>query len=277
MTRQPEKPNLFDFIDYRLWLRDVFAFLKKTSSGFSHRKLAARLSLSSPSFMSEVLKGKKNLSRKLLFRLCKFLNFSEREAQYFELLVLFNQAREMEEKNHFFGQMAKFRRSRAKVIHEEQYKFYTKWYYSAVWNFFGVNSKMSNPAAIAREIYPSITATQVRESITLLLKLELLKKTANGYTVTQNHIVTDNPFKGMAAIPFNQSLLDLGMHALSSVPGKSRQYNVLMFSISENGFKTIKERIRGFQEELREIIERDSGEDRIYTLATQLFPNSRNH
>ena len=72
-----------------------------------------------------------------------------------------------------------------------------------------------------------------------------------------------------------REVLGLSMEVLETVPPESRQYNALMFSISAEGFQAVKDRIRSFQEELREIIDRDGKEDRIYTLTMQLFPNSK--
>ena len=79
----------------------------------------------------------------------------------------------------------------------------------------------------------------------------------------------------MATRQHLHDLSGLAMGALDSVPPERRQYNALMFSVSEAGFTAVKDRIGSFQEELREIVERDSGEDRIYTLTMQLFPNSQ--
>jgi hypothetical protein len=67
----------------------------------------------------------------------------------------------------------------------------------------------------------------------------------------------------------------LAMGALDSVPPERRQFNALMFSVSEAGFKAVKERIGSFQEELREIVDRDSGEVRIYSLTLRLTPNTQ--
>jgi uncharacterized protein (TIGR02147 family) len=271
------KPKIIEYIDFRAYLKDFFDYKKEKTPKFSHRKLAASLSLASPSFMAEVIKGKKNLSKKIILKLQDILQFTEREFRYFEILVQFNQSKSMEEKNHYFTQLSKFRGSRAKTINENQYKFYTKWYYSAVWTYFGYNTNERDPAKIASEIFPPISPKQVNESINLLLHLKLIKKMANGYAATENHIVTENPFRGMVASQYNRLFMEMAKNALDTVPGRSRQYHVLMFSISQKGFQSIKERIRSFQEELRDIIERDQAEDRIYTLCMQLFPNSKNH
>lgn len=67
----------------------------------------------------------------------------------------------------------------------------------------------------------------------------------------------------------------MSMELLEKTPPELRQYNALMFTVSPGGFATVKERVRSFLEELREILDRDQNEDRIYSLTLQLFPNSR--
>ena len=158
------KPKIIEYIDFRLFLKDFFEFKKKSIKKFSYRKLAASLSLSSPSFISEVIKGKKKLSQRLILKLSDLMQLSDRDSEYLELLVKFNQARGMEEKNHYFRQLSKFRSSMAKIIHTNQYKFYSKWYYPAVWNYFGMNQNETNPSMIAREIFPQVTPARPSRS-----------------------------------------------------------------------------------------------------------------
>ena len=100
-----KKLKITEYIDFRSYLGDYFLMQKKASSKFSHRQFAATLKLSSPSFISEVIKGKKNLSQKLILKLATVLQFNDQENNYFEILVKFNQSKSMEEKNHFFLQL----------------------------------------------------------------------------------------------------------------------------------------------------------------------------
>lgn len=272
-----KKPLILQYLDYRDFIRDHCAYRKDAESRFSQRSFArlAGLPLSSSSLLPAILKGRRNLSQSLRVKFGKALDLSDREYRYFDLLVQFNQAKGMTEKNHFFAQLAKFRSSRAQIVDETQYRYFSKWYHSAVRNYFGINQKQKNPAAIASRILPSITPSQAEESIHLLLELGLIKKTASGYTVTDKHLYTEKDVRALAAKQHIQELTGMSMQVLETVPAHRRQYNALMFSISENGFHAVKERIRSFQEELRDIIDRDDKEDRIYTLTMQLFPNSK--
>jgi uncharacterized protein (TIGR02147 family) len=270
-------PLILQYLDFRDFLRDFAAYRKKSDPGFSQRTFAreAGLPASCSSLLPAVIKGRRQLSQNLRLKFGKGMRLGEREYRYFDLLVQFNQAKGMAEKNFFFGQLTKFRSSRARIVGETQYRFFSKWYYSAVWNYFGFEQKQRHPGVIAANILPPITPTQAEEAIRLLLELGLIKKTASGYMVAERHIYTEKNVQAIAARQHIQEMGALAMQVFESTPADQRQYNALMFSISKDGFKSIKDRIRSFQEELREIIDRDAQEDRVYTLTMQLFPNSK--
>jgi uncharacterized protein (TIGR02147 family) len=278
----PEKasaagPQILQYLDYRDFLRDYSAHQKIVNPDFSQRTFArdAGLPASTSSLLPAIIKGRRQLSQNLRIKFGKAMRLGEREYRYFDLLVQFNQAKGMAEKNFFFAQLTKFRSSRAQIVGETQFRFFSKWYYSAVWNYFGIDQKQRHPGIIGSNIFPPLTPGQVEESVKLLLELGLIKKTASGYAVTDKHIYTEKNVQAMAARQHIQELTGMAMEVFETVPADARQYNALMFSISGEGFNAIKDRIRSFQEELREIIDRDGKEDRIYTLTMQLFPNSK--
>ncbi|MDB5106836.1 MAG: hypothetical protein JWP91_4525 [Fibrobacteres bacterium] len=270
-------PQILQYLDYRDFLRDHYAYRKAVDGDFSQRTFAreAGLPVSCSSLLPAVIKGRRQLSQNLRIKFGKAMRLGEREYRYFDLLVQFNQAKGMTEKNHFFAQLTKFRSSRAQIVGETQYRFFSKWYYSAVWNYFGIDQKQRHPGVIAANILPPITPTQAEEAIKLLLELGLIKKTASGYAVAERHIYTEKNVQAMAARQHIQELGGMAMQVFETLPADQRQYNALMFSVSKDGFQAIKDRIRSFQEELREIIDRDNHVDRVYSLTLQLFPNSK--
>ena len=278
MAIEKEKqPKLLQYLDYRAYLTDYCAWRREADPEFSQRVFAkeAGLPSSSSSLLPAVLKGRRNLSQTLRVKFARALKLPERDGNYFDVLVQFNQAKGMTEKNFFFAQLSKFRASQAHVLHEGQFEFFSKWHYSAVRNYFSMETRERNPAVIAARLFPEVTAEQVEDAIGLLLQLELIKKTANGYAVTEKHISTPKDVQARAARDHMLELMRMSQETLALTPPDLRQYNALMFTVSAQGFTTVKERVRSFLEELREILDRDQGEDRIYSLTLQLFPNSR--
>jgi uncharacterized protein (TIGR02147 family) len=274
---EKNRPQAFQFLDYRAFLNSYCQWRRDSDPDFSQRTFAKEAGLppSSSSLLPAVLKGRRNLSQNLRVKFSGALGLPEREGRYFDLLVQFNQAKGMTEKNFFFAQLSKFRASRAQVLQDPQFDFFSHWYYSAVRNYFGMETRERNPAVIAAKLFPAVSATQVEDAIEVLLKLGLIKKTANGYTITEKHISTPQDVRATVAREHMRELTRMSLEVLDKTPPEARQYNALMFTVSPQGFTAVKERIRSFLEELREILDRDQAEDRIYTLTLQLFPNSR--
>ena len=272
-----EGPQILRYLDFRDFLKDYYAFRRERDEDFSQRVFAREVGIAagSSSLIPAILKGDRNLSPGLRIKFGKALGLHERDYRYFDLLVQFNQAKVMTEKNFFFAQLAKFRTSRAQILDATQYRYFSRWYYSAVWNYFGIHQKQRHPGIIAASMVPPLTAQQVDESIRLLLELGLIKKTASGYAVTDKHIYTEKDVQAMAVRQQFTDLMGLAVQVLDTVPPEERQYNSLMFTVSPNGFRALKDRIRSFQEEVRDIIDHDAKEDRICTLNMQLFPNSK--
>ncbi|MDB5047534.1 MAG: hypothetical protein JWO30_605 [Fibrobacteres bacterium] len=272
-----ERPNIFLFLNYREFIKDYCKHEKTINRLFSLRTFSGKISptLFTSGLLYAILKGKRNMSSTLRPKFVRAMALKEREAQYFEFLVQFNQAKDMEEKNHYFLQLSQFRGSKAKILSESQYKFFSNWYYPVIWNYFELNQTQTNPVEIAKRIHPTVTSNQVEEAIQLLMSLKLIKKMANGYAVTDKHIATEPEFRGFLAKHYNLQFIQMAANMLDSVAPEYRQYNTLVFSTSERGFEAIKERIVSFQEELKEIIDRERETDRICTLSMQLYPNTK--
>lgn len=269
-----QAPQLLDFLDYREFLNTWVHHRKKIKQGFSLRSLSLRLGLSSTSFLSAVIKGKKNLSDDLRHRLLTVLCLDENEQEYFHLLVQFNQAKGMEHQNVLFQQLQRFRGSRAHLLSQGQYRLYHQWYYVAVWNYIGLYPQQIHPGQIAASLQPRVTPEQVQEAIQVLMELGLIRRIANGYEICQTHLTTQSDVSSLAARNHTQELLSIAKELMDQVKPQDRQYNTLMFQVSPQGLQTVKKRVRQFQEELRDILDHDQGEDRIYTLVMALFPHS---
>lgn len=271
------QPDIFQYLDYRAYLNDLIAYECSKGERISIRALSARIlpSLSASGLLSGVLKGKKNLGPNLRAKFAKAFQLKTRESRFFELLVQFNQAESLQEKNQLFAQLSRFRQSRAKVILEGQYLFFSRWYFPVVWNYFGINQKQKNPAEIAAALFPPLTPAQVEEAIRLLLDLKLIKKLANGYSVTENHMATETEFRGLVAAQYSEQFLKLASESLYHVPPKSRQFTTMIFSSSRATVDIIKEKMALFQEEIQEVLDKDPGSECIHTFGMHLYPNTR--
>ncbi len=274
---KPVQPIVTDYLDYRSFLKDYFRHRKQEQAGYSMRTFARNpsLGISSSGFMTNLLKGSRNLTQRQRLQFAKVLKLDERHAEYFDFLVQFNQAKSIEEKNHFFAYLSKHRGSQAKILLEKQYQFFANWHHSVIWNYLGLDKAEGNPARMAKHLAENLSAAEVEESLNLLLDMGLIKKQANGYGVTDRHLVTDKVFTGQVAKDYHKEFLRLAAGALDQFPAEQRQFNVLAFSVSNKGFLAVKQRIDAFLQEVREIIDRDDAMNQVNILNIQLFPGAR--
>jgi uncharacterized protein (TIGR02147 family) len=272
-----EKPNIYHFMDFKEYLKAYFDFCKGSDPGFSMRTFLGKIShsLASSGVLSAVIAGKRPLSADFRLKLAKMMSLKEKESRYFHLLVQFNQSKSMEERNQLFRELSRFRESKAKQVSQGQYGFYSKWHHLVVWCFFGMVRNQRNPNEIARCIWPSLTPAQVEESVRTLLQMGLLRRTANGYEPTENHVTTEKEVQDLVANHHHKEFIQMAARMLDEVPPEHRQYNTLVFSISKRAFEAVKERIDAFQEELREILSHDKNEEMVYALNVQLYPHTR--
>lgn len=275
----PEAPRVFNYLDYRSFLKDFFAYRKAQDPEFSLRGFARLpgLALSSSSFISAVIKGRKNLSQGLRLRFGRAMGLGPAEMGYFELLVQHNQSGSAEEKSHYQAQLSRFHGSRARVLHDGQTRFYSRWYYAVVWHYFGLRQDNNSPARIAKSIFPPIEPQQAEEAIRVLLELKLIRKLANGYAVSDRHLAAGKGLRGAAAREHHKEFLRLALDGIEAAPAADRRFDMTSFSISARGRERVMERIDALRAEVRELAEADergAGDGRVYALSLQLFPCS---
>jgi uncharacterized protein (TIGR02147 family) len=276
----PETPLVFEYPDYRTYLSAYFAYRKAADPGFSLRIFARHpdLGLSSSSFLSAVLKGRKNLSQALRLRFGRALGLGSAEQEYFEALIQADQSRTAEERAHFQARLARLGGTWARPVAEAGQRFYSRWWYAVVWHWFGLHPGQSNPVRIAKAIRPRLDPAQVEEAIRVLAELKLIKRLANGYAVTEQHVAAGPEMGAEPARAYARDFLVLAAGGLEDAQTGARAYQILTFTLGPRARENLRAKFAALGAELRDLVA-DSGAaaetgGRVYALALQLFPCS---
>ena len=125
--------RIYEYDNYRSFLKDYFTEQKRCRNCFSYRFFAQRAGFASSSFCAHVIDGKRNLTSDSLRKMIRGLKLNGKAASYFEALVSFNQAKTVEDREHWFRVLERLRKSTLfyKVNHK-QYAYYDEWYYPVV-------------------------------------------------------------------------------------------------------------------------------------------------
>ena len=269
--------NVFEYTDYRKFLRDRIVYLKKKNKIFTYRHIAREVGFKSAGYLTQVIQGKSKLSHLMIIKFAVVLSLKKREASYFELMVQYNQAKSHEKKKHFFRNMISYKKGRVRTLDPDEYEFYDRWYYSAIraiLNYYSLNDDFKK---LATMVVPRITVAEAKKALSVLVKLGLIIRNKKGsYSLTSKHITTGFNTDSIVINNFVLNTIDIAKDAFYRFAKEDRSFSALTLSVSRNGYDTIKNRVDAFRKELVEIVKNDVDIDRVCQVNFQLFPLTSN-
>ncbi len=267
--------SIYDFTDYRYYLKCVYNYRKSRNSGFSYRVICDKVGIKSTGHLTLILQGKANISLELALKFAEFLELKKRETDYFQYMVLFNQAGEHEDKRKYFEKMAKFRESSVYLIDTGQYEYFSKWHHSAIRALLEFVPIKEEFAEIASLLTPSLRVDEVKRSIELMERLSLIEKDAEGFfRPVDNVIDTGTDVRSLAINNYLFETMELARDAINRFPTTHRRHSWVTLGISEDGFRAVVQEIREMRKRIYEIALHDTA-DSVYQLNVQLFPLSK--
>jgi uncharacterized protein (TIGR02147 family) len=270
--------SIYEYTNYRLYLKDYYEE-RKATEGFTYRDFSRLTGMNSTSWLLHLIKGTKNLSADSIIRVSKALKHSKAEAEYFEMMVPFSQARTNGVKDHYYQRMLALKRKlKIARIGEEQYDYYTKWYHPVIRSMvskvdFRDGKGGHDFAKLARCLMPPIPAREAKKSVELLEKLGLVIPTAEGgYAQSSALISTGDEVSSLNVINYHKQVSRLAEEAHDISAKEERDISALTLGVSEADFHLIKARIQAFRKEIMDIAMASADPDRVYQLNFQLFP-----
>jgi uncharacterized protein (TIGR02147 family) len=239
--------------------------------------MAKTMGFSSPNFVKLVIDGERNIGKDSLPKIIDALGLKKKEAEYFSYLVFFAQAKNSIDKNYYFGLIASFRsQSIITKLNTKYFDFFNNWYNVVIRELINEQHDPIDYEKFAARIYPSVSVSNVKKSVALLLELGIIEKNSEGRYIQSAPILnTDNEVQSLALKNFHDSMIGLAQKALHEVPSMDREIASLTVKISSDGFSALKKRLQDFREELLQIVQEDTNVDKVYQVNFQMFPVSK--
>lgn len=265
--------NIFEYIDYRRYLKDAYSERREESSKFSYRFIAAKVGFASPGFFANVLSGKKDISLKLALKFAELFRLGRKEKEYFENLVLFNKATGISEKNEYLDRLLAMRGTHIKKVEGHQGEYFEKWHHTAVRELIAIRPFRGDFRSLASMTNPPITVQEARNSIELLERLGLILKNDYGvYERTDAAISAGDSVSQAIINAYQVQAMDLAKYAMVHLPSGTRNFSTLTVSVSGPTYDAMLEELRGFRRRLLEMAQDSDDVDRVYQMNFHLFP-----
>lgn len=273
MSHTKNEPDVLHYSNYRTYLADYYGFKKAESPIFSHRYFARKAGVSSPNYLKLVMDGQRNLTKKSLVKFAAALGLKGLRAEFFENLVFFNQAKATSDRNVFYGNIL---RTRAKAglrkLDEAQFQLYSHWRHIAVRELAAVKGFRADASWVAKRLGQAVTEKEAEESLNLLGRLGLLKKTANGFAQSDVNITTSDEVRSLLVKNYHHQMIGMAATALDNLPAAQRDVSSITIPIRTRDFAKLKEQIQLMRKELLNLAaDAGAGED-VVQVNIQIFP-----
>ncbi len=266
--------NVYEYLDYRAFLRDAYTDLKQRQRGFSYRWFAQRAGMSSPNFLKLVIDGARNLTARSADRFADALGLNTQESAFFRELVAFGQAGTAAEKNEHYDRIGAYRRHRAvKRLERSAFEYLSKWYYPAIRELVSCNGFREDPDWIASRLQPAITPKQAKRAVELLLRLGFLQRDDRGRLVHGEALLSTGPeVRSLAVGNFHRQMMTRAAESIETVPPDKREVSGTTVALSAEAFEMFKAKIQQLRAELLELSAEESSPTRVVQFNFQAFP-----
>jgi uncharacterized protein (TIGR02147 family) len=266
--------TVFDYVDYRALLKDLYEERKKMQPIFSYRYIGQRVGFKSAGFFTNIIQGKRNISHDIIFKFAELFKFSKRETEYFETLVQYDQAKVHSQRKFYYEKILSMAKSKVKELAADQYEYFDKWYYVAVRELLNFYPFKGDYQALGKMLRPSITPSEAKRSVDLLQRIGLVVRDSDGsYSLTDKTITTVPQLPLVAAHNFQQATLDMAKQAIDRFSKHERSISTLTLSLSGPTYDLIEEKLATFRREVLELVKGDQNKiDRVYQFNFQIYP-----
>jgi uncharacterized protein (TIGR02147 family) len=261
--------NIYNFSDYREFLKDRYRQLKEIDPVFSFRNFSKQAGFGSPNYLKLVMDGKRNLSFEAIAKFAKGLRLDNHESEFFRYLVECNQC-DIPTKRQVFEAKLMYLRElfKVKTLIPELYDYYHDWYHSAIYEMVKKGRVKNDPSWIAASLVPSISEEEARLSISLLGRLNYVSL-MDGYLQAEQPKVDTKSVELAQKIHYEQ-MAELAAQSLYTQGPDTQDFGAITLSLPADKVGELKEKIHALITQVAGSGSENPG-DAVFQLNIQLF------
>jgi len=264
-----------DYSDYRKFLMDLYQSRKAVNRNFSFRYLSHKAGINSSGFYKLILDGKRNLTTDTILKTCKAFSLNDLDSEYFEVLVQFNQARFMKQKNLLFDKLIDLQKHRKiHKIEEDRYDYFADWYHCVIRELAVITNFKDDYRVLANKVKPKITPSQAKASVKLLMQLGFLKQEGHKYLQSEPIVSTGIGIKSHIIKKFQIEILKKSIEVYDRQENELRIMSSNVLAFSQKNFERFAEKLRNFRVQVLGLANDETSPDIIYMMNLNLFPCS---
>lgn len=232
--------DLFDYHDYRLYLKDWFE-QGRLNQSFSLRDVAETCELS-VGYLPMILSGQRNLSEKSFEKLQKVLKLNIEQASYFKALLNLSDASTTRDRLTAFEEIRNIKSFQKKSTKElEVYKYLSSWLHVAIREMAFRRDFEMDATWIQSRLVQKVSLRDIENSLQFLIEQGFLEKLKSGQvTATQKQLDCYSGVYRLSLGQFHQQMFGLAAQSIDLTPRDQRNLLGHTFLIPENQIENLR-------------------------------------
>ncbi len=263
---------IFEYTDYREWIRDAFDDFKQRKTVISWRYMAMKLG-ADPGNLLRVSQGKIHLTLSLVKPMAEFFELDEKETAYWTELVCFGRAKTDAEALNHYEKMQVLKGIPLKRLAKKELEFYRHWYCNSIRSIIGICKFKDDYEGLAESCTPPISVDEAKSAVKLLYDLNMISRDRDGYwKVNDTFVSTGGNWRSEAVRTFQKETIRLAGESLERHNPPQRDISTVTMTFNMDDIALIREKIKEFRSELLRMSQEGDGDDTVFQLNVQLFP-----
>ncbi len=254
-------PNIYDFQDYRDFLKAWFDYKKGTSDYWSYGLWARKLGLKTTSALTMVIKKDRHAGPKMVEKFLDYFELSSDSENYFKELVRLNKLTKDDPK------LLVMLTENSGSEQSTKGDLVFQWLAYTIREMTHLKDFKPEWDFILSRLRPHVEISQIQDLLEKLVQKEIL---TSDYKVTNKVIAPEGAINPKEVQSYHDSLMELTKMALPVSP-KERIFTSSTISIAKSDIEKAQKLIRDFQVEFGKLNESKPG-DEVYLFNMQFFP-----
>jgi uncharacterized protein (TIGR02147 family) len=270
-----KKLNLYSYNDYRRYLADYFEYRRARMEQCSLRSFAQKAGLSSHSFISAVIKGKRNLTAECKQKMGLGLGLDRRELEFFLLLVDFNQQRDPDEKQAIFERLNEVRRQTTYYkLNKAHFDYLSKWYYLVIRELAVCVPWRDDFRYLGSLTLPPISESEAKAAVKTLCAIGILRRNDDGSYNQADRLLTTQDIPGHLVRNVRKQFIALSARASEEIDPHARNLGSATVTLSRKNFAKAVDIVEEARKRIIALSQDDEPVHRVYQAHLHLFPLS---
>lgn len=264
--------QIFDYDDYRDYIRDFYLERKKQNARYSYSVLGTTIGLNA-SHVFCLVEKKRDLPIRCVPAIKKLLGLESRAAAYFDLLLAASRTKSEETRSEIMAKASLLKDIKKRFLETRELEYLSQWWTAVIRAVIEVNQGKIDIKKIAHSLEPSISEEQARESIQLLQDLGFIKPiNEKRVSLTESHLTIGGEERANAIRNFQAEVMKVGARSLREIPPENRDISTLTMPVDQQCFEDIKKMLQEFRKEVQIRVDKCRHPSRVMQMNLALFP-----